>query len=126
MIDDDVLTQRLFGGWLMQLGIDMVYANEGASGLETARKIIPDLILLDFHMQGMDGMETAKRLSEDPITKNIPLVLLTNEDLSPEDQNLINEVGIMEYIHKSIGQDDLRNHIAEILKIDKTDSATAK
>lgn len=58
-------------------GYRVVTALEGASGLEKARTELPDVILLDLMMRGMDGIEVFKKLQEIPETKKIPVILFS-------------------------------------------------
>jgi CheY-like chemotaxis protein len=52
-------------------------ASDGASGVVMARAARPDAILLDVMMPGLDGPATVARLREDPLTRDIPVILLT-------------------------------------------------
>lgn len=65
--------QRLFS--LEKFEVDL--APDGEEGLEKA-KLLPGLILLDIMMPGMNGLDVLKKLKEDPATKNIPVLMLTN------------------------------------------------
>ena len=74
--DDDVrniteLAASRIGKW------DTVLAAGGLEGLEKARSVQPDVILLDVMMPGLDGPATLARLREDPATAHIPVVFLT-------------------------------------------------
>ena len=59
IVDDDPVMRRLFGGKLVMLGYEVLYANDGNEGRETARRFHPDLILMDERMPVMDGFEAA-------------------------------------------------------------------
>jgi len=99
LIEDDPMSRKLFGGWITKLGFEAIYAVNGVEGMANARKFAPDLILLDYHLPEVDGLEVAKRLKEFNETKNIPVIFLTNEDLSPDAQNGLKQIGV-EYLHK--------------------------
>lgn len=114
IIDDDDMLRRLFGGVLTTAGFEVIYAANGDEGRETARRLQPDLILLDIRMPGSDGYTIARRLREEKETANIPVVFLTNEDLSLEAEKAAKEVFVKDYIHKSI---DLNEFVAKIKKI---------
>ena len=116
IIDDDFDISRLFGGKLTREGFDIMYAPEGNEGRELARRFQPDLILLDFRLPGDDGLAVAQRLKEEQLTKHIPIILLTNEDLTREAAKAIKELWIAEYIHKSIPIHELAPRLKEILK----------
>ena len=116
MIDDDPVMRRLFGGWLTILGYEIIYASDGNEGRETARRIQPDLILMDERMPVMDGIEAATRMKSEDLTKNIPILHFTNEDLSIEAQKLIKDIGVDAYLHKSSELSVIKKVILELLK----------
>jgi len=115
MIDDDPVMRRLFGGWLTILGYEIIYASDGNEGRETARRLQPDLILIDERMPVMDGIEASTRMKSEDLTKNIPIILFTNEDLSLEAQKLVKDIGIDAYIHKSSEFNAIKKIIKEVL-----------
>lgn len=101
IIDDDQDISRLFGGKLATEGFEIMYASEGNEGREFARRFQPDLILLDIRLPGEDGMAVAKRMREEPQTKTIPIIFLTNEDFTLEAEKAAKELWVVDYIHKS-------------------------
>jgi CheY-like chemotaxis protein len=56
-------------------------APDGASGLERARQLHPDIVVTDSLMPGLDGLGLLKALKADPATETIPVIVLTSEDL---------------------------------------------
>src|SRR5271170_573892 len=75
-------------------------ATNGAKALELAASDpVPDLVLLDVVMPGMDGFEVCTRLKADPKTKDIPVIFLTGQT-EIEDETRGFEVGGVDYIHK--------------------------
>lgn len=116
IIDDDAQIRRLYGGKLAASGYEVIYAADGDEGREVARRMQPDLVLLDIHMSGNDGYVIARRLHNEPLTKDIPIVFLTNEDLTPEAVKAVKELGVTEYIHKSVTPGELAKRVKEILK----------
>jgi putative two-component system response regulator len=74
-------------------------AKDGAKALEYAAKHLPDLVLLDIMMPGMDGYEVCRRLKEDPSTAIIPVIFITAmNDAEDEARGL--ELGAIDYITK--------------------------
>lgn len=78
VIEDDDFISRVYMKWLTKRGAGVRVAHDGALGLEALKAIHTDLILLDLGMPGMDGYETIRRLKGDPLTKDIPVVILSN------------------------------------------------
>jgi CheY-like chemotaxis protein len=55
----------------------LVLASVGADSLLVAHDVHPDVILLDINMPGMDGVEVSQRLREDPVTADIPIIVMS-------------------------------------------------
>lgn len=90
-------------------------ALNGKMGIKLAKKLKPDLILLDIVMPGIDGFEVLKRLKEDNNTIAIPVVMLTAKG---DDASKIKAAGLYgeEYITKAIEAPDLKVKIETVLK----------
>src|ERR1041384_607087 len=58
-------------------GMEVLEASDGPTGLEKARAELPDVVLLDVMMPGLDGWRVAEELLDDPSTNDIPIVFLT-------------------------------------------------
>lgn len=115
IIDDDAAMRRLFGGKLATAGFEVIYSSDGDEGREFARRFKPDLILLDIRMPGTDGYTIARRLHDEPQTSNIPVVFLTNEDMTPEAEKAVKEVYVTDYIHKSIDLNEFVKRVEGLL-----------
>ena len=116
LIDDDPLIQRLFGGRLSKLGHNTLYAHNGTEGREVARRMKPDLILLDVHMPGAeDGFQTASRLRQEAETKEIPISMLTGEDISYDAEKLMLQTMNDHYMHKGIDEKEFVKNVQEWL-----------
>ncbi|MBI5838228.1 MAG: response regulator [Candidatus Eisenbacteria bacterium] len=77
VVEDDDTLRNLLRLNLQKEGYEVVGAQDGASGLEEARKHLPDLVLLDKMMPGMDGHEVLRQLRASRRTRYIPVILLT-------------------------------------------------
>lgn len=102
LVDDDEIMRRLFGSKLARAGFEVIYAEDGNQGREMARRFQPDLILMDIDMPVLDGIKTTGMLKREPQTSHIPIIFLTNSDLSIEEVSAIKELGVTEYIPKAI------------------------
>lgn len=99
-IEDESALQKTFGDILKIEKYQMISALDGAVGLELAKKRKPDLILLDLILPKVHGLEVLKRLKEDPETKEIPIIILTNlEGISDIEKAL--ELGATTYLVKA-------------------------
>jgi len=77
VIDDDPETGRLIRTWFAAEPYEIHEAHDGAAGIEAARSIRPDLIILDLRMPGIDGFSVARALKQDPLTRTTPLLMVT-------------------------------------------------
>ena len=116
MIDDDPAFQRLFGAKLATVGYEMLYAHDGETGREMARRFHPDLVLLDIRMPGTDGYTIAQRLHEEKQTKDIPVIFLTNEDMPLEAEKWAKEFMVKDYIHKSTDLNEFVERVKKVVK----------
>jgi CheY-like chemotaxis protein len=117
IIDNDPISRRLFGSLLGIAGYEVIYAKDGEQGREMARRLHPDLILLDINMPGgEDGFKTADRIKTEPDSPavDIPIVLLSNADLSIEAQTWMKESGVNDYIQKGVGNEEFVERIKKI------------
>lgn len=77
VIDDEEDIRLLARVGLAAAGCTVVVAGGGAEGIERARAVQPDVIVLDVMMPGMDGRATLAALRQDPATAAIPVIFLT-------------------------------------------------
>jgi two-component system cell cycle response regulator DivK len=101
VVEDTVENMRLFTVLLRMAGAEVVEACDGVSGVETAKRELPDLILMDIHMPGVDGLEATRRIRADALTANIPVVAVTAL-VMPRDIEEIEHVGCNGYLAKPI------------------------
>ena len=78
LIEDEEMLANMYEVKFKNEGFDIVKALDGAQGLEMAKSVKPDFILLDIIMPKMDGFSVLKALKEDGTTKDVPVMLLTN------------------------------------------------
>src|SRR5215469_255490 len=77
VIDDEEWLREMVHMALEQKGYEVVEAENGAGGVEVARKEVPDLILCDVNMEKMDGYQTLSSMRNEPLTASIPFILMT-------------------------------------------------
>lgn len=83
-VEDEPTLQKTLSLALTQEGYEVKNALDGEAGLNLAREIKPNLILLDLILPKMDGFEVLEELKKDDNTKDIPVIILTNLESSPE------------------------------------------
>jgi len=108
--NDDIKARGLF--WER----NVVTASDGAEGLEKAKSLVPDLILLDIVMQGMDGFEVLAELKKASETRDIPVIVITSlGDEKYEEKGLT--LGAVDYIQKPINEKVALSRVAVHQKI---------
>jgi CheY-like chemotaxis protein len=86
IVEDELAYIRLLKSQLTEKGYDVSEAVDGKKGLEMAKKVNPDLILLDIRMPVMDGMTMLELLRKEEWGKKMNVIILTN--LEPDDKIL--------------------------------------
>ena len=99
VIEDETNIQELLKYNLEKNGYNVIVADNGIDGLQEALANVPDIILLDLMLPGLDGLEVCKRLRMEKRTKKVPILMLTakSEEL---DKVLGLELGADDYITK--------------------------
>ncbi len=119
IVDDIIDNIRIIGSLLKSKGISITPATSGeqALGLAVAKK--PDLILLDVQMPEMDGFEVCKKLKDNPLTKDIPVIFLTARTETEDIMKGFN-LGAIDYITKPINSDEVIARIKTHLELKKS------
>ena len=115
IIDDEEHIVELIKYNLESSGYKTYEAYNGIDGLKIARKELPDLILLDLMLPGIDGLEVCKRLRADDKLKQVPIIMLTakSEEI---DKILGLELGADDYITKPFSIRELNARIKAVLR----------
>jgi CheY-like chemotaxis protein len=100
IVEDDELMARLYRKVFNFEGFQVELAGDGQAGLDKAREIKPNLILLDVMMPRLNGLDALTQLKADPTTKDIPVVMLTNLAGQQDAEQAIAK-GAVKYIVKS-------------------------
>ncbi|HEV8291991.1 MAG TPA: response regulator transcription factor [Tepidisphaeraceae bacterium] len=115
VIDDEPDLLELVEFNLKKDGYEVIVAKNGQSGLEIAQKHVPDLIVLDLMMPGIDGLEVCRQLRGDSRTKQIPMIMLTAK--SAEADRIVGlELGADDYITKPFSPRELVARVRALLR----------
>jgi signal transduction histidine kinase len=101
VVDDHEPAAQMVSQIFITRGYKCDWASDGEAALEKAQHLLPDLILLDVMMPGMDGFEVLGHLRANPITENIPVIFVTAKD-DPADIEQGLNLGADDYIAKPV------------------------
>jgi len=118
VIEDDPGASQLMTRILQSHGVPEVYqAMDGESGINTVIEVHPDLIILDLMMPGIDGFQVLDRLKAHEILKDVPVVVVTAKDLTPQERTYLSgRVTSLLQKGSSVDPDVLKSLIDEKLK----------
>jgi len=114
VVDDELDIVETLRYVLEASGHEVFEANDGMEGLDQARSIDPDVILLDVMMPKLDGYKVCRMLKFDSQYKDIPIVLLTARSGS-QDLDIGEEVGADEYLTKPFDVEEVVTLIAKLV-----------
>ena len=116
VVDDNGPSRDAMGSMLSTLGFWTEGAADGAEALSAAKRLQPDLILMDVEMPIMNGHEACRRLKADPATRDIPVLMMTGFDPRPERPKMV-ESGADDLIVKPIPMRDLQVRVRALLRL---------
>ena len=97
-----------------KLGHEALTAEDGAAGVEAAKRELPDLILMDVVMPNLNGFQATRSISREPTTKHIPVILVTTKD-QETDRMWGMRQGARAYLTKPFSEEELSEVIASNL-----------
>lgn len=118
IVDDEIGGRKNLEGLLIGQGYTLEFAENGKDAIAKALELIPDLVLLDVMMPGIDGFEVCRHLRSDPVLGEIPIVMVTSlDDHNFRLQGL--EAGADDFISKPFNRTELRTRVQSILRLNR-------
>ncbi|MCB9641038.1 MAG: response regulator [Myxococcales bacterium] len=114
LVEDNEMNRDMLTRRLQRRGFDVLIAQDGLEGLQIAQNRLPDLILMDLSLPGVDGWEATRRLKADPNTRHIPVVALTAHAMAGDREKAI-DAGCDDYDTKPIELSRLLEKIRRFL-----------
>ena len=114
LVVDDIPSNVHVLSRILKDDYDIYFATDGMKALDLVQARLPDLVLLDIMMPGMDGYEVCRRIKTDPTTRDIPVIFISAKS-EVEDETYGLEVGAIDFITKPISppivKARVRNHL---------------
>ena len=114
-VEDNPQNMRLVRKILVAAGYDVIEAMNGLSGVATASRETPDLILMDVNLPDINGLEATSRLKAVPQLSWIPIIALTANAMHGDRENCL-AAGCDGYLAKPVMKNELLNTVAQFLK----------
>jgi len=100
LIEDNPLLVGMYKTALEKKGLEVLFAHDGKTGIQIAKKQKPEIVLLDLLMPGIDGFEVLKRLKKGKTTRKIKVIILTVVK-DKQSQEKAKKLGALDYLIKS-------------------------
>nr|WP_240126285.1 response regulator [Thermomonas alba] len=114
VIDDSPTIVALLKRMLQQNHYEVLVAYDGESGLEIARREVPDLIFLDIVLPGIDGFSALRTLRRDPQTKDVPIIMMSGNAQATE-QFYVQRIGADDFMKKPFSRPEVFSRIEALL-----------
>jgi CheY-like chemotaxis protein len=125
IVDDFEDNRQMYAEFLEFSGFRTEQAANGQEALDKAHALLPDVILMDLSLPGIDGWEATRRLKKDPRTQHIPVVALTGHALEGHSKGAAN-AGCDAFIAKPCLPEDLVNHVTRLVGAGGSSRPTAE
>ncbi|WP_449427677.1 response regulator [Rhodanobacter umsongensis] len=114
IIDDSPTDVRVFTTLLERAGHQVVAVGTAEEGIERARAELPDLVIMDVIMPGMNGFQATRTLSRDPVTSAVPIVMITTKSMETDRVWGLRQ-GARAFITKPVNEKELLACINDLL-----------
>ena len=119
VVDDSATIVALLKRMLQQNHFEVLEAFDAETGIEIARREVPDLIFLDIVLPGMDGFNALRTLRRDPATKNVPIIMISGNAQATE-QFYVQRIGADDFMKKPFSRAEVFNRIEALLDEDNS------
>jgi len=118
--DDEPLNLLLYSEMLKSDGYSSVTAKDGLAAIEQAVGEIPNLIILDWNMPRLDGLGALKEIKNNPLTRDIPAIMITGIMTSPENLKTALEAGAIDFLRKPFDKIELLARVKSMLLLSRS------
>ena len=114
IVDDEPKEIEIVKQILEGQGHQTSSAENGEQGIQKAQELKPDLIVMDIVMPGLNGFKTTRKITKNPDTKTIPIIVLSTKD-QESDEAWAKMQGASEYLVKPVKADELKAAVKKLL-----------
>ena len=113
VVDDSPTERHVLVELLTKNGYQVITAESGEEGIEKARSELPDLVLMDVVMPGLNGYQATRTLTRDETTKHIPIIVCTSKGQETDKIWGLRQ-GALDYLVKPVNGEELLSKIAAL------------
>jgi len=114
IVEDNPANMKLASDLLRKSGYEVLEASDAEAGIQLVNAELPDLVLMDIQLPGMDGLTATRLLKNDQHTREIPIIALTAFAMKGDEQKML-EAGCDGYIAKPIRYKEFLKTIEDFL-----------
>lgn len=115
IVDDSPTEVHVLSGYLQKHGFTTATAADGNEGIDKARELKPDVILMDVVMPGLNGFQATRELARHPETSSIPIVMVTTKGLETDKIWGLRQ-GAADYLVKPVTEAQLVEKVRAVLR----------
>lgn len=116
IVEDDLSTRVLYRDYLTHVGFRIVDAHNGHQALAKARELLPNAVLTDLAVPGMDGFEFCRALQQSDTTRAIPILAVTGHAEYLEQPDRFRQAGILHVLTKPCAPDVIAAELRRLLR----------
>ena len=123
LVEDDRDGRRLYAEWLEGAGFAVNQAHNGLQALERAFEAVPDIVVTDLNIPGIDGFELTRRLRQDVRTREVPVLAITGYAAFAADPGRAQRAGCNVVLEKPCSPEDLETAVRQLIRSNGTPTA---
>lgn len=116
IVEDDRDGRRMYAEWLTNAGFRVEETHNGLQALDRALVFLPDIVVTDLNIPGIDGFELTRRLKQDSRTSGVPVLALTGYAAFAADPERTRRAGCDAVLSKPCTPDDLESAIRSLIE----------
>jgi two-component system cell cycle response regulator DivK len=115
LVEDDRDGRLLYVEWLTDAGLAVEQAHNGLQALDRAQQLLPDIVVTDLHIPGIDGFELTRRLKHDARTRHIPVLAITGYAAFAADPGRARRAGCDVVLEKPCAPQELELAVRQLI-----------